>query len=109
MAHVEKRGPGRWRARHRGPDGKERSRTFRRRSDAERWLAGVETAKSRGAYVDPSAGRVTTGEWAARWLDAQRHLKPSTRARYDGIVSKHIVPRWGAIPLAKITHADVAG
>ena len=38
MAHVEKRAPGRWRARYRGPDGRERSKTFGRRTDAERFL-----------------------------------------------------------------------
>lgn len=35
MAHVEKRGAGRWRARYRDPDGRERSRTFARRVDAD--------------------------------------------------------------------------
>ena len=35
-------------------------------------------------------------------------LKPSTRARYAGIVAKHVVPRWGATPIAAVTHADVA-
>ncbi len=30
MAHIDKRGPGRWRARYRGPDGRERSKTFNR-------------------------------------------------------------------------------
>ncbi|MDQ3417010.1 MAG: site-specific integrase [Actinomycetota bacterium] len=109
MGHVQRRGPGKWRARWRGPDGKEVSQAFTRRTDAEQRLATVKTDMSRGSYVDPKAGRVPTGVWAARWLEAQRHLKPSTRARYDGIVSKHIIPRWGAIPLAKITHADVAG
>lgn len=109
MAHVERRGPGRWRARYRGPDGRERSRTFSRRSDADKFLASVAHSLHVGAYVDPAAGRVTVADWAARWLDAQAHLKPSTRARYDGIVSRHIVPRWGRTPLARVTHADVAG
>jgi len=53
MAHVEKRAPGRWRARYRGPDGRERSKTFDRRVDAERWLASVETEKAKGTwYLD---------------------------------------------------------
>lgn len=43
-----------------------------------------------------------------KWLATQGHLKPSTYARYEGIVSKHIEPRWGTTPLAKITHEDVA-
>jgi integrase len=35
-------------------------------------------------------------------------LKPSTLARYQGIVAKHIRPKWGNVPLVKITHEDVA-
>lgn len=49
MAHIERRGPGRWRARYRGPDGKERSRTFDRKADAERFLVTVESDKLRGS------------------------------------------------------------
>jgi hypothetical protein len=32
----------------------------------------------------------------------------STYARYDGLVAKHIKPRWGGVPLYKIAHEDVA-
>ena len=38
MAHVQRKGKGRWQARYRGPDGRERTRMHRRRIDAERWL-----------------------------------------------------------------------
>ena len=41
MAHVQKRGS-RWRARYRGPDGRERSRTFARKRNAESWLIDQE-------------------------------------------------------------------
>ena len=42
------------------------------------------------------------------WLATQGHLKESTRARYAGIVEGHIRPRWGKVPLGKVSHADVA-
>lgn len=45
MAHIEKRGAGRWRARYRAPDGRERSQTFDRKVDAQQWLAEVEASK----------------------------------------------------------------
>ena len=51
MAHVEKRAQGRWRARHLGPDGRERSKTFDRRADAERFLTGIEHSKLVGSYT----------------------------------------------------------
>lgn len=111
MASIEKRvrdGQVRWLARYRDPSGRQRMKNFTRKTDAERYLVGVESTKLSGSYVDPARSRVTVGVWAAQWLDAQTHLKPSTRARYEGIVSKHIGPRWGTTPLAKVGHADVA-
>jgi hypothetical protein len=71
MGHVEKRGPGRWRARYRGPDGKERSRTFPRRVDAERWLTGIEHSKLTGGYIDPLLGKVTFRSFAEEWRQRQ--------------------------------------
>ena len=65
------------------------------------------SAKGHGSYIDPAKSKITTGEWARRWLAAQSHLKASTRARYAGIVSKHIEPRWEHVPLAEVWHADV--
>ena len=60
MGYVEdlrgkKQGAGRprWRARYRDPAGRERSKSFTRKLDAERFLVSIEDAKLRGAYVDP--------------------------------------------------------
>ena len=53
MGFIEKRGPRRYRARCRLPSGKERSRTFERRADAERWLALTEADLLRGMWRDP--------------------------------------------------------
>lgn len=111
MASIEKRtrqGQVRWYARYRDPGGKSRSETFDRKVDAQRFLTGVESSKVSGSYVDPARSRVTVGAWSQQWLDGQTHLKPSTRARYAGILSKHIVPRWSSTPLAHVSHADVS-
>ena len=68
MGYVEdlrgkKQGDGRprWRARYRDPAGRERSKSFTRKVDAERFLVSIEDAKLRGAYVDPQLGRVAFG------------------------------------------------
>ncbi len=106
MAHVEKRGTGRWRARYRGPDGRERSRTFARRIDAERWLTAIEHAKLSGGYVDPASGRVPFGEWAALWLESPGK-RPSALARDQTIVRVHLNPALGNRPVGTITPADV--
>lgn len=111
MASIEKRlkgGQVRWYARYRSPDGKQKTKTFDRKVNAERYLAGVESSKLAGSYVDPARSRVTVGAWSRQWLEGQTHLKPSTRARYAGILTKHIEPRWGSTPLALVGHADVS-
>ncbi len=109
MAHVEKRGDKRWRARYRGPDGRERSQTFDRRVDAERWLAGVQVSKARGEWVDPALGRTTFAEWCDRWAATIVDLRESTLARDLGLVRNHLVPAFGPVPLAKLTNVDVSG
>src|SRR6266511_1031614 len=110
MAHVERRrrkGQTVWRARYRAPDGSERSKTFRRRSDAERFLTTVEASKLRGEWVAPERSRLTVGEWASEWMAGRVHLKPKTIASYESLLRTRILPRWAAVPLASITNAKV--
>ena len=110
MASIEKRirdGRTTWRAHYRTPAGEQRNKTFSRKTDAERFLAGVENSKATGAYFDPALGKVTIGDWADRWLDGQAHIKPTTHERYAGILRKHIRPKWGTVKLANVSHADV--
>ena len=108
MAHIEKRGQGRWRARYRGPDGRERSQTFERRVDAERFLTGVEHSKLVGAYVDPEAGRVTFGGYAEEWLATRVH-RPSTQVRVESDLRVHVLPHFGHRPLGSIRHSEIQG
>lgn len=110
MASIEKRersGRVRWYARYRDPSGEQRTKTFDRKIDAERYLTTVESSKLAGSYIDPAAARLTVGAWARRWLDGQTHLKASTRERYAGILRAHIEPRWGSTKLADVSHSAV--
>ncbi|PZS13811.1 MAG: site-specific integrase, partial [Pseudonocardiales bacterium] len=110
MASVERRTRNertRWYVRYRDPGGEQRTKTFDRRVDAERYLTSIESSKLSGSYVDPARSRVTVGEWADRWLAGQAHLKPTTRERYEGIVRKHIRPRWSSTKLADVAHAEI--
>ena len=120
MAHVERRcGCGsrssrgcrckrdqvRYRARYIDPTGRERSKTFDRVVDADRFVATVETDKLRGTYVDPSAGRVTFRAYAERWRKAQRH-RPGTEALYERVLRLHAYPVLGDRGLASVRHSD---
>lgn len=110
MPHVEKRmqaGTLRWRARYRSPDGRERSKSFTRRTDAEQFLAQVEVDKSRGAWIDPSRAQLPFAEWAERWLGTTTHLKPKTRAGYESMLRARLLPTFGRAPIGEIRPIDV--
>jgi integrase len=99
---IERRGNS-WRARYHGPDGRERNKTFRRKGDAERWLAQQRSFIAQGDWTDPARGRVTFGEYALAWLESRTDLKPKTRHQYESLLRLHILPTWGTVPLGKIT------
>jgi len=99
---IQRRG-GSWRARYYGPDGRQRGRSFKRKSDAERWLAEQRSSVVQGDWTDPARGRVAFGEYASAWLGSRTDLKPKTRHQYEFLMGLHILPTWRTVPLAKIT------
>ncbi len=106
MAHVEKRGPGRWRARYRDPNGRELSRTFERKADAERFLALTEADKAQGAWIDPAAGRTPFGSFARQWQQSQVH-RGTTADQVDSNLRNHILPSFEHCALAAVRPSDV--
>lgn len=105
---TERYGQGRrWLVRWRDPAGDQRSRSFHRKKDAETYAASITTDIRTGNYIDPSAGKITVGDWLDIWLTALGYLKESSRARTLSVVETHIRPRWGTTPLTAITHAAV--
>lgn len=93
---------GRWVARVSLPDGRRRAYYARSREDAARKLAEALHGLNRGV-VEPG-GRLTVGEFAARWLEASRaSVRLSTWATYERYLRIHVVPRIGRVPLVKLT------
>jgi integrase len=105
VSHVERRvqaGRVTYRARWRDPRGRERKRSFNRKTDAQRFLVGIEDAKLRGAYVDPAKGKVSFAEWAERWFATTADLKPATRRTYRLLLDNQVLPHFGTATLAGI-------
>jgi integrase len=100
---VTSRGEARYEVRFRGADGKERSRTFRVKKEAERYERSQQSALDRGIWVDPRSGRTRLREWANEWQRTVVHLRPKTRRIYDGNLRNHILPVLGDRELAKLT------
>ncbi len=107
LGFVEHRGDRRYRARYRSPDGREGSKTFRRRIDAERFLVSMESAKLKGEWINPAEGKICLCDFAEEWMSTVAHLRPSTRNRYSSLLRVHIVPALGNLPLASIRPMDV--
>jgi integrase len=107
MGFIEKRGRDRYRARLRLPNGKERSRTFKRRADADRWLTLTEADLARGTWHDPRLGRRSFASWAEEYFRGAVHKRATTLARDQAVYRKHLGPAFGGQSLASMTPLDV--
>src|SRR6266498_3236682 len=90
------------RARWRDPAGREHSKTFTRKIDADRFLARIEGDKLKGSYVDPDAGRTPFRVVAERWYATTKGLAHQTRRDYRSLLDVWVLPRFGALPVASI-------
>lgn len=108
MAHTRKLDSGlkRWQARWTDPSGKERTRAFAKKSDSEKHLTSVEHSKLSGTYIDIAAQKVTVGELAEQWFVGKINLKPTTKVRYRSALDVHVLPRWGSVPVNRVTFGD---
>lgn len=91
----------------RNPAGVERSRSFRRKQDAEAHLETVGVSKRNGSYRDPSVGKVSLGDYLRARIETSQKLSDSTRASYRGQAERYIYPALGSVQLRAITTADL--
>ena len=99
--------PTRWQVRYRDPTGRQRTKSFARKADAEKWAVMIEAGKLQGDWLDPHLGKTTVREWSERWFATTVHLKPKTRAGYESLLRLHVLPAFGALPLNRIQPLDV--
>jgi integrase len=105
MASIEKRvraGKTTYRVRYRDPAGRQRSKVFTRKTNAEDWLHANETAKQDRRWVDPAAGRERFGEWAERWYATTAALRPTTRRDYRVLLDNQVLPAFAGARLADL-------
>ena len=97
---------GKWQAYWRDPSGKQRSKDFDRKRDAQRYEAEMKRSVESREWVDPRDGKV---QIAALWDEymSTRSIKQSTRASYVEVWRTLVAPRWGRVPVNKVTTPDV--
>ena len=106
MASVKKRPDGTYRARVRTLSGREVAKHFTLKRDADKWVVEQEAALLAGTFVDPRKGRTLVSTAAEGWVAAQ-DWKASTAARNRSILDKHVLPRWGSVPVSRVQPEDV--
>ena len=108
MGFVERRpGDGAYRARYRDPLGRQRSKTFVRKADADRFLAEMTVDKSRGAWIDPRGADMPLARWAEEFLALARRLSRTTQQTYRRDLERYVLPRFGAYRLGRLPADEI--
>ena len=70
--------------------------------EADSALREMLAALDNGTYVKPN--RFTLGEWLVQWFEgyAKMQTSPRTQTAYWSVISQHLIPALGAIPLAQL-------
>ncbi len=96
---------GRWQARHPTPTGGRATSptTFVTRAEAAAFLARVQTDMDRGGWQSAEAATTTFGDYASDWLAERADLRPRTAELYRGLLDRHLLPTFGAVPLTRLS------
>ena len=105
--YPERRGRGkRWLAIWISPAGREQSRAFGKKNDAEKHAAKMEADIARGAYIDPGKARITVAEWCRTWLEGYGAHQPST-VRQAKVHISRIVQEFGRYPVGSVRPSQI--
>lgn len=98
---------GRWQVRYRDTSGRQRSKTYLKKADADKFASVVEADKLRGTWADPRLAKTPFAEWWEQHTAAKVHLKPATLARTESIGRNHLLPTFGSMQLGAITKQTI--
>jgi len=106
LGNVTRLPSGKWRARRWDGAKVVSVGTYETKRDAERALMRAQALADEGTNSLDATG--TVAEWAERWLeDGARRWRSKTAVDYQATWKKHVLPRWGDIPLSDVRRADV--
>jgi integrase len=96
----------RWRARYVDHAGKEYTKHFDRKVDAQNWLNAVTASLVRGDHVTPKTARITVGAWCDTWLAGYKTRRKST-VRQAEVHIKLVREHFGGMALSAVRPSDV--
>jgi integrase len=92
-----------YRVKYRDEHGKQQSKSFKTRREADDFDAQTRADKTRGVSVTRQKDRVTFRELAYQWRSTKGTLRRTTLRRIDTILERHLLPALGHKKLAHIT------
>ena len=106
MASIERRS-GRYRVKYRDPTGRQRSRTFTRKADADRFAVEMAADMARGQWLDPAGAQTTLSEWAETFLSLCRRLEHNSQVTYERDLRRYVLPRFGAYRIGTLPAEEI--
>lgn len=107
MASIRRTPGGKWQVRYRDPAGKTRGKTVASKAEARQLANEIEADMTRGRWRDPADGRRELVDWTDEWWATTSNLRPSSRARDESYMRKHVLKTFGARPIGSITQLEV--
>lgn len=101
---VERSGAVYWVVRWR-EGGKQRSRAFDRKRDAQVFETEIRRRRQLGDLDQINAGNETLADFAREWWSvyAEPNLAPKTQLVYAGLWDRHVLPHFGGMEIRRIT------
>jgi integrase len=107
MANIERTEQGTYRVRWRNPQGRTRSRTFKKKIQATNHLTAIRSDLHTGHYTDPQAGKTRFGDWIDDWHQSRIGLRPTTAARDESYIANLIQPHLATKQLRQLTPGTI--
>jgi integrase len=96
----------RWRARYVDDRGREHTKAFTRKVDAQRWLDKQTAAIVSGTHVAPRDAQLSVQQWCDLWIDGYKVNRESTVRQARVHIAK-IVEEFGGMPLSAVRPSQV--
>ncbi len=106
MASIRRLETGTWQVRWR-EGGRERSKRFFKKTNADRFKREVEYRLDQGTWLNPRAGQVTLNDWFEQAWSLSRPVKARTATDRAARMAKHVLPTFGRMPLAHVGREQV--
>ena len=97
----------RYQVRYRDNAGRRHCETRTKLVDAERRKAEIELELATDRWRDLRRGEILFQAWAEQWLPTRHDLRATTFARMEVTLAKQVLPRFGSVPINKITNSEV--